>query len=210
MSQRKTMLNVISSFPYEKIREPQKKILEFAEEEFINKGKRFLIIEAGTGVGKSAIGFTIAKHMERRLGASSYFLTTQKILQEQYVGDFSKLGMKSIKSSTNYKCRYKKHISCSQGQTEIRTEEKGTKFWNACTFNCTYKKAKQDFIDSPLAVTNFPYLLTESNYSGKIKPRQLLIMDEAHNVETELSKFIEVSVSEKFCKMALKLKLPVL
>jgi len=50
--------------------------------------------------------------------------------------------------------------------------------------------------------------MTESNYSGGIKPRQLLIIDEAHNVETELSKFIEVSVSEKFCKSVLKIPFP--
>jgi len=50
--------------------------------------------------------------------------------------------------------------------------------------------------------------MTESNYSGGIKPRQLIIIDEAHNVETELSKFIEVSVSERFCKTILKLSFP--
>ena len=50
--------------------------------------------------------------------------------------------------------------------------------------------------------------MTEANYSGKIKPRQLLIIDEAHNVETELSKFIEVSVSERFVKSSLKLDFP--
>ena len=71
---------------------------------------------------------------------------------------------------------------------------------------CNYRKAKQKFLDANLSVTNFPYLMTESNYNGKIKPRQLLIIDEAHNVEAELSRFIEVSVSEKFLKSQLKNK----
>jgi Rad3-related DNA helicase len=51
-------------------------------------------------------------------------------------------------------------------------------------------------------------MLTDANYGGKVKPRQLLIIDEAHNVETELSKFIEVIISEKFCKEVLKINLP--
>ena len=200
-------------FPHDNPREQQTVAIEKILHDLGDK--KYFALEAGTGVGKSAVGLTVARKLLESKPPEGFekgaiFVTTQKLLQDQYEKDFSSIGMKSIKSSTNYKCRYKKHINCSQGQTELRTEEKGTKFWNACTFNCVYKKAKQSFIDSPLSVTNFPYLLTESNYSGKIKPRQLLIIDEAHNVETELSKFIEISVSEKFCKMALKLKLPVL
>jgi len=203
--------NWIDVFPHKEPREQQVVAIDKILDSFENK--RFFALEAGTGVGKSAVGLTIARKLieqstENGFESGAIFVTTQKLLQDQYEKDFSKVGMKSIKSSTNYTCKYKKHINCSQGQTELRTEEKGTKFWNACTFNCVYKKAKQSFIDSKLSVTNFPYLLTESNYSGKIKPRQLLIIDEAHNVETELSKFIEVSISEKFCKIALKIKLP--
>jgi ATP-dependent DNA helicase DinG len=198
-------------FPYATPRDQQIIAIDKILESF--KNKRFFALEAGTGVGKSAVGLTVAKKLFEQSSIEGYepgaiFVTTQKLLQDQYESDFHKAGMKSIKSSTNYKCNYKKHMTCAQGQAEIKTQEKGTKFWNACTFNCAYKKAKQDFIDSKLSVTNFPYLLTESNYNGKIKPRQLLIIDEAHNVETELSKFIEVSISEKFCKSALKLSLP--
>ena len=64
------------------------------------------------------------------------------------------------------------------------------------------------FLESSESVTNFPYLLTESTYSGKITPRKLIVIDEAHNVETELSKFIEITISERFCKYTLKLKWP--
>ena len=198
-------------FPHKAPRDQQVDAIEKILNSF--KDRHYFALEAGTGVGKSAVGLTVARKLleekpQEGFEPGAIFVTTQKLLQDQYEKDFHKIGMKSIKSSTNYKCRYKKHLNCSQGQTELKTQEKGTKFWNACTFNCTYKKAKQDFIDSKLSVTNFPYLLTESNYNGKIKPRQLLIIDEAHNVETELSKFIEVSISEKFCKMALKLSLP--
>ena len=50
-------------FPYDKIRTEQSKAIEFALDNFINQNKRYVIVEAGTGVGKSAIGFTIAQYI---------------------------------------------------------------------------------------------------------------------------------------------------
>ena len=201
-------------FPYDNIRDQQKEAIEFSLDAF-KEGKRFVIIEAGTGVGKSAIGYTISKALSEKSPADpdsvsrgAWFVTTQKLLQEQYVKDYDIHGMKSIKSSSNFQCKFKKWNTCSDSQKELRAEGKGTKFWNSCVMNCVYKKAKEDFLKSPTSVTNFPYLLTESNYSGKITKRQLLIIDEAHNAETELSKFIEVTVTDRFCKSVLKTNIP--
>ncbi len=199
-------------FPYKEPRSQQIEAIEKILKSF--QEKRFYALEAGTGVGKSAIGLTVSKAiLENEEPPEGYekgaiFVTTQKILQDQYESDFSSTGMASIKSSSNYRCSYKKFKSCAEGQTDLQTVEKGTKQWNVCNFNCTYRNAKQKFLDAKLSVTNFPYLMTESNYNGKIKPRQLLIIDEAHNVESELSRFIEVSVSEKFIKSQLKLSFP--
>ena len=50
--------------------------------------------------------------------------------------------------------------------------------------------------------------MTEAAYSGKITPRKFLVVDEAHNIETELSRFVEVSVSDRFVKAVLKTPLP--
>ena len=188
----------IDSFPHKEPRKEQEKIINFCLESF--KSKRFVIVEAGTGVGKSAIGVTVARHLNKTEGIESHFVTTQKILQDQYVKDFSIHGMNSIKSSANYTCSHKKMQSCSESQKELRFEQKGTKFWKSCVMNCKYKKEKESFINGNLGVTNFPYLITESNLSGAIKPKGLLVIDEAHNVESELSKFIEISVSSRFAQ----------
>lgn len=200
-------------FPYRKPRSQQVDAIESILESL--KTSRFYSLEAGTGVGKSAIGLTISRFLTESgcdipegFEKGAIFVTTQKILQDQYEKDFSKIGMSSIKSSSNYQCGFKKFKNCSEGQTDLQTAEKGSRQWNVCNYSCTYRKAKQEFLDSHLSVTNFPYLMTESNYNGKIKPRQLLIIDEAHNVESELSKFIEVSVSEKFIKSQLKMSFP--
>ena len=204
-------------FPYKQIRPQQKEAIEFALDKNLNEGKRFIIIEAGTGVGKSAIGLTVARYLSEKLsngGGSfdpgSYFLTTQKILQEQYVKDFGGFSgpMKSIKSSSNYTCRFNKKTSCGESLRTLRTAEKGSAFWKACTFNCVYRNAKEGFLKSPEGVTNFPYFLAETQYAGKLTPRQVLVIDEAHNIDSQLSKFIEITISNRFCKSFLNFEVP--
>ncbi len=204
-------------FPYKSVRDQQAEAIDFALSESINEGKRFIIIEAGTGVGKSAIGLTVARYLSENkpnsaglFEAGSYFLTTQKILQEQYVKDFGGFSgpMKSIKSSSNYTCRFNKKTSCGESLRALRTAEKGSKFWKACTFNCVYRNAKESFLKSPEGVTNFPYFLAETQYAGKISPRQVLVIDEAHNLDSQLSKFIEITISNRFCKSFLNFEIP--
>ncbi len=198
-------------FPYESPRDLQKKAINRIEE-FLRSDKKYFILEAGTGVGKSAIGLTAAKiNEEINPGSSedfsqgSYFITTQKILQDQYVKDFSSSGIKSIKSSSNYSCKFHKKNTCAQSMRVLMTAEKGSRFWNTCAFRCPYKIDKNEFLESNLSVTNFPYFLAESTYAKKIQPRKLLIIDEAHNVSNELGKFVEISFTENFCKKFLNI-----
>ena len=196
------MQNYLHNFPYDRIRAEQSKAIEFAISEYAG-GKRFVVIEAGTGVGKSAIGLTIAK----TISDNAYFITTQKILQHQYVDDFSADGMLSLKSSSNFRCQYYKGKDCSQSLRELKVSKDG-KFKKICGGGCVYKSAKRKFIDGKLGVTNFAYFLAETNYSQQLEPRDLLIVDEAHNIETQVSSFVEVAVTENFAKKVLKLEVP--
>ena len=197
------MLNYQQHFPYPEPRAEQTSSIEFALDAFQNKDKRFVIVEAGTGVGKSAIGLTIAK----TIASSSYFLTTQKILQHQYIDDFGSHGMLSLKSSTNFRCKYYKGKDCSQALRELKVT-KDPKFRACCGGGCNYKIAKRKFIDGSLGITNFAYFLAETNYSQQLEPRDLLIVDEAHNIETQVSNFVEVAITENFATKVLKLKVP--
>lgn len=199
-------------FPYKYPRQQQTNVINHVLDEFKN-GKKYAIIECGTGVGKSAIGLTIAKslinnseyHSDFENG--SYFLTTQKILQDQYEKDFSKNGLISLYSSSNYKCGVDLNASCKEIQTGLRSKSLPKKY-DSCGYNCCYKTKKKDFIDGSLGVTNFSYFLTEKNYSAKLPNKKVLIIDEAHNLENELSRFIEISVSGYFSEKILKLRMP--
>ena len=203
-------------FPYVSIRPEQEKAINFCLDQFINNDKKYVIIEAGTGTGKSAIGMTVARYLNAHSRETedyekgSWFVTTQKILQDQYEKDFAppKGRVCSIKSSSNYQCKFHKNNTCKDSQTLLKTEEKDSPFFKSCSFKCHYKQKKASFLESTESVTNFPYFLTDATFNQKITPRNTLVVDEAHNIESELSKFIEVVISERFAKTVLKISWP--
>jgi len=211
-------------FPFSKIRDEQKKAIEFAIDAY-EGGKKYVVLELPTGVGKSATGLTIARYMDAygqkvvnndgELQTGAYVVTTQKILQEQYLRDFGPACgrnlVRSIKSSNNFQCSFYTDQTCAESKrilSKLTKQLAGTEFQKTCKTQCPYSIEKQKFIDSSIAVTNFPYILAESNYAGKLEPRAFLVVDEAHNTEGELGKFIEVTFSEKFTKDVLKCRLP--
>lgn len=205
-------------FPYQKIREQQETAISFTLDAFLNKRKKFVVLELGTGCGKSAIGVTVTRFLnsirqdeeQGEYQPGAYTITTQKILQEQYVKDFGPpLGMmKTIQSSANFRCKFFKNNTCAESMRLLKSEDRGTPFWNSCAFDCRYRRARDEFLKSSESVTNFSYFLASSNYASLIKPRDLLIIDEAHNTETELSKFVEILFSEKFARDVLKVEFP--
>ncbi len=205
-------------FPFKQIRKEQETAINFALDAFYNKSKKFCITEVGTGGGKSAIGVTIANYLNDHLAITtgftpgSYVLTTQKILQEQYINDFHNNGIHSIKSSANYQCKYYQHQTCAESRRilgRMRKQLAGTEFAKCCGgVNCSYAYDKQAFINSQLSITNFSFFLAETKYVGKFEPRQCLVIDECHNINSELSRFIEIVFSEKFSKDTLKCKMP--
>jgi ATP-dependent DNA helicase DinG len=207
----------IRFFPYPECRKSQEDAINSALNAFLNENKRFVIIEAATGTGKSAIGFTIAKYMDSVLSESesfkkgSYFLTTQKLLQDQYMRDFGEplSSMCQIMSATNYQCKHHKKQSCAESIQQLKTETDTTsKFYKTCKFNCTYRNEKNRFIASHESLTNFSYFLTGTAYTTTLPSRNLLVIDEAHNADGELCKFVEISVSERFASSGLKLEMP--
>ena len=196
-------------FPYPTTRTEQDQAINFALDAFINDDKRFVVVEAGTGVGKSAIGFTIAQYYNQYAnGMGTYYLTTQKVLQQQYMRDFKKRGMLNLQSSTNFQCKYYKQKTCAMARREMECTQDG-RFKQACGgTGCRYRKAKQDFMDGEHGVTNFSYFLAETYYAQQLTPRTMMVVDECHNTEVELGNFIEIVLSEHFCNQVLKLKVP--
>ena len=69
-------------FPFEKPRQHQLETISEIKEA-IDKGYKYIVLEAGTGTGKSAIAATLTS-----MFSSSYIFTVTKQLQDQYIEDF--------------------------------------------------------------------------------------------------------------------------
>ena len=74
--------NIIEKFPFQKPREGQLEIISEIVDA-IDRGYSNIILEAGTGTGKSAVATTLA-----RIYQPSYILTMTKQLQSQYAAEF--------------------------------------------------------------------------------------------------------------------------
>jgi Rad3-related DNA helicase len=209
-------VDISKHFPYPAARQEQVDAINFALDTFLKSDKKFAILECGTGVGKSAIGLTIGRMLNEKLShqegfaRGTYFLTTQRVLQEQYQNDFgSPQGqMISVYSAKNYQCEFHKKNDCATSQQMLRTEDKSSRFFKKCAGDCLYKREKKLFLESPESVTNFPYFIMESTYSGKITPRNVLVIDEAHNAESVLTSFVEMSVTQYFAEKVVKCQWP--
>jgi len=117
-------------FPFPQIRKEQSQAIEFALDSY-ESGKKYVILELGTGVGKSATGLTISRYMEahaepilkedNEVLTGAYVVTTQKILQAQYLNDFGPASGKNlvrghrrtiVALSTKIKPAQSQNVSC--------------------------------------------------------------------------------------------------
>src|SRR5579872_3210972 len=74
--------SLVRSFPYGAMRPFQEDVLEKIEVAMA-AGKKFIILEAPVGFGKSAVAAALCRHLR-----SAYVLTSTKQLQAQYSADF--------------------------------------------------------------------------------------------------------------------------
>jgi Rad3-related DNA helicase len=177
-------LNLRSFFPFpESIRPVQVEALEKIEQAY-RSGKRFVLIEAPTGSGKSPIAVAVA----RALGG--YILTPQKMLTQQYLDDFSDLDLTQLRGRSNYTC-YEYGADCQTG-AELREREPEEKRKELCKL-CPYRSAKEAFMSAQVGITNFDYFLLERMFAGELPARAALILDEGHNAEDLILKHVSLT-----------------
>lgn len=201
--------DIIDNFPFEVPRTGQLNIIQDIVDA-IRKGYKYIILEAGTGTGKSAIATTLAQLYE-----SAYILTMTKQLQHQYSNEFE---FPLVKGRSNFGCLSDQLDStCDVGT--CRTTPRSSKF--TCPYgisknptldgelafdtnagsvfyqssdHCHYWEQKANAINSPITIMNYDYALAELNYVKHFRKRSLLILDEAHNIENKLMNSLEVNL----------------
>lgn len=91
-------------FPYETPNPGQLEAIVNIVKDFLIDNRRHVILEAPTGVGKSAIAVTIHRVMKAiNNNHRTQITTATKGLQDQYVGDFRD-DILDLKGKTNYEC----------------------------------------------------------------------------------------------------------
>lgn len=215
---------IIGNFPFTHPREGQLDIISDIYEALEN-GFRYVVLEAGTGTGKSGIASTLA-----RMYQSAYILTMTKQLQTQYAQQF---GFSQVKGRANFMCKMDNlESSCDIGNcqttpssekfhcqygvaksptlaaSEAFTDSYGNSIFFQSDDHCHYWEQKAKAINSPITLMNYDYAFLELNYVGHFNSRKLLILDEAHNIEDKLMRRLELKLSQKRLEKDIKKGIP--
>jgi len=131
---------------------------------------RFLCLSAPTGSGKSILAVLSAKMSGRR----TVILTVTKGLQTQIMDDFGVLGAVDIRGQNAYSCKMVPTLRCDEGPCHegfhCAYREKG----------CTYYDQHKLALAADIVVTNYAYLLAQTQYSEGLGEIGMLVCDEAH------------------------------
>ena len=144
-----------------------------------------IVVEAPTGIGKSAIAMTVQKWF-----ASSYLLTPSLGLTEQYNRDYSHL-LKEIKGRSNFPCWVREGTAdgapCwSKNRSCLHTKREDP---------CPYFEQKFEAADSSLVLSNPAYLFRIIQGDRNFGQREFAIIDEAHDMEGFLMDFLETRIT---------------
>lgn len=182
-------------FPLSTPRNGQREIIEKIISAY-ESGKKYVILDAPTGIGKSVIGYSIARYF-----GEAYILTSQKILQDQYFKDFK---IPFVLGRSNYTCSKNKNFTCDMGAC-FRDPKK------FCKGNvCPYLRDRDYCLNNNYSNLNYSYFLSLANLNDYIQPRDLIICDESHGLESELIKQCSTKITEKLLSYVgiLDIKLP--
>lgn len=140
-----------------------------------------IILEAGVGIGKSAIAVTLANSLD-----SSYITTMTNQLQSQYIADFPEL----------YNIRGRSNYPCILGGTcqDCRMEQMN----KAKCVDCHYLRAVKQIAYESKVITNYDYLYYAGNFAGHFIQRDLIVFDEAHNFEKKMMSLLSKSLNRRW------------
>ena len=154
---------------------------------------RYVVMSCPCGYGKSGVAFQL--HRQNIYG-HTLILNHNKILVDQYENLFAgRNDVVCIKGKSNYPCALKPEISCEEGLCQIKPNYK-------CGTLCEYYNLKQKFDLSPLAVTNYQFLLSNLDFGTYTrKNNTMLICDECHNIDSIMSGFRRVSINSELINL---------
>lgn len=200
-------------FPYDTPRPVQTQILDVVEKWLRNEpgyNKKYLILEAPTGTGKTGIAITSALFqqylsglnkepsleidgLEKNKTKTAFIATVNKFLQDAYKSEFGEL-LADLRGKSNYPCAVNPKFDCSNAPCQKKNPPKE---YQDCKLFCHYKRAIKEAQHSEFVSLNFAALLAFLNYTNVFSNRDMLIVDEAHALIDNLTNSYSTSVSQK-------------
>lgn len=176
-----------------KLRDLQEECLDFMFDVLNHdETKKFFLLDLPTGTGKSILALKfIQRYLKMDRNSRFDLLTESKILQNQYAEEFnsiSNLWGRNTYQCTGFSC------TCEEGKEfQVITKQK-------CD-NCPYDEARESFMNGRISLTNF-HMFTLMSMNNLLDRREsnILIVDEAHQLETVVSDFISVTISHNILK----------
>ncbi len=172
-----TVDDVLSSFPSPTMRKYQKEVISGAVQAY-QSGKKCVIVTAPTGFGKSLVNAAFTSVTR------SFYVTPQLALIDQLLADPNLRGrFVEIKGRQNYRC----HYSPQRGVHVGKCETEGYPCHERLDV-CPYWMQKHLALQAPSVLMSLAYLISEGTTEGSetyLGTRNLLVLDEAHNLEEQ-------------------------
>jgi len=176
--------NPMRGFPYPEPRDIQRKAIMATMRQLL-KGKRVVVLELPTGVGKSAVGLTLAL-----AEGPCFYITVQKMLQDQYEREFPDR-FAVLKGRNAYECAAERGSNCAEGPCTVDPALR-----KQHADRCPYTQAAERALNHARPLFNmdsFYYQSEHGWFRGARRP--LLVVDEGHLIEDKFMSFIEVRVT---------------
>lgn len=175
-------------------REEQNQALNFFIDNLKKSETKFFMFDLPTGIGKSVLSLMLMQYYKNNFNKNAKFdmIVSSKILQEQY-HEFPSIT--SLWGRDNYECE-EYGVDCSEGKKFCQINK------TKCE-NCPYDSKKNNYLSGDVSLTNYHLYILFQIYQqdlAKTRGSNVLIVDEAHLLESTFSDFISINLNEFFIK----------
>ena len=145
--------------------------------------KRFLILVAPTGTGKSLLSVVTQRALQKR----THVVVSTLRLQDQLQSSFAFAPV--LKGRDNYECLIA-DVAVTQAPCQVG-------FQCAVKSSCDYFVDRESAYVSDFAIFNYPLYMYTSEFSTTFKRPDILFCDESHLAHLELEKHVSAEISDR-------------